>query len=134
MRARDKFVHRWKADRQVGHPVILAGLNNWSCFLQRYGFHRLKMFMYLFVAFIYPGKNPIEINDLFYKGDLPHIGYTCNRKQKDTYNIMTGVQFTNLFTMTGTRSIKYHVIQLCFKIMQGNQNAHFQNVLQSVPS
>ena len=25
MRARDKFVHRWKADRQVGHPVILAG-------------------------------------------------------------------------------------------------------------
>ena len=24
MRARDKFVHRWKADRQVGHPVILA--------------------------------------------------------------------------------------------------------------
>ena len=22
MRARDKFVHRWKADRQVGHPVI----------------------------------------------------------------------------------------------------------------
>ena len=21
----DKFVHRWKADRQVGHPVILAG-------------------------------------------------------------------------------------------------------------
>ena len=25
MRARDKFVHRWKADRQVGHPVIFAG-------------------------------------------------------------------------------------------------------------
>ena len=25
MRARDKFVHRWKADSQVGHPVILAG-------------------------------------------------------------------------------------------------------------
>ena len=25
MRARDKFVHRWKADRQVGHSVILAG-------------------------------------------------------------------------------------------------------------
>ena len=25
MRARDKCVHRWKADRQVGHPVILAG-------------------------------------------------------------------------------------------------------------
>ena len=25
MRARDKFVHRWKADRQVGHPVNLAG-------------------------------------------------------------------------------------------------------------
>ena len=25
MRARDKFLHRWKADRQVGHPVILAG-------------------------------------------------------------------------------------------------------------
>ena len=25
MRARDKFVHRWKADRQVGPPVILAG-------------------------------------------------------------------------------------------------------------
>ena len=25
MRARDKFVPRWKADRQVGHPVILAG-------------------------------------------------------------------------------------------------------------
>ena len=25
MRARDTFVHRWKADRQVGHPVILAG-------------------------------------------------------------------------------------------------------------
>ena len=25
MRARDKFVHRWKADRQVGHPVVLAG-------------------------------------------------------------------------------------------------------------
>ena len=25
MRARDKFVHRWKADRQVGYPVILAG-------------------------------------------------------------------------------------------------------------
>ena len=25
MRARDKIVHRWKADRQVGHPVILAG-------------------------------------------------------------------------------------------------------------
>ena len=25
MRARDKFVHRWKADRQEGHPVILAG-------------------------------------------------------------------------------------------------------------
>ena len=25
MRSRDKFVHRWKADRQVGHPVILAG-------------------------------------------------------------------------------------------------------------
>ena len=25
MRARDKFVHRWKADRQVGHPVISAG-------------------------------------------------------------------------------------------------------------
>ena len=25
MRARDKFVHRWKADRQIGHPVILAG-------------------------------------------------------------------------------------------------------------
>ena len=24
MRARDKSVHRWKADRQVGHPVILA--------------------------------------------------------------------------------------------------------------
>ena len=24
MRARDTFVHRWKADRQVGHPVILA--------------------------------------------------------------------------------------------------------------
>ena len=28
MRARDKFVHRWKADRQVGHPVILAGPAN----------------------------------------------------------------------------------------------------------
>ena len=25
MRARDKFVPRWEADRQVGHPVILAG-------------------------------------------------------------------------------------------------------------
>ena len=25
MRARYKFVHRWKADRQVGHPVTLAG-------------------------------------------------------------------------------------------------------------
>ena len=25
MRAQDKFVPRWKADRQVGHPVILAG-------------------------------------------------------------------------------------------------------------
>ena len=25
MRARDKFVHRWKADMQVSHPVILAG-------------------------------------------------------------------------------------------------------------
>ena len=25
MRARDKFVHRWKADRQVGHPAIFAG-------------------------------------------------------------------------------------------------------------
>ena len=25
MRARDKFEHRWKADKQVGHPVILAG-------------------------------------------------------------------------------------------------------------
>ena len=25
MRARDKFVHRWKADRQVGHPDTLAG-------------------------------------------------------------------------------------------------------------
>ena len=25
MRARDKFVPRWKADRQVGHPVTLAG-------------------------------------------------------------------------------------------------------------
>ena len=25
MRAQDTFVHRWKADRQVGHPVILAG-------------------------------------------------------------------------------------------------------------
>ena len=25
MRAQDKCVHRWKADRQVGHPVILAG-------------------------------------------------------------------------------------------------------------
>ena len=25
MRARDKCVHRWKADRQVGHPVTLAG-------------------------------------------------------------------------------------------------------------
>ena len=25
MRARDKFVPRWKADRQVGHPVILPG-------------------------------------------------------------------------------------------------------------
>ena len=25
MRARDKFVHRRKAHRQVGHPVILAG-------------------------------------------------------------------------------------------------------------
>ena len=25
MRARDKCVPRWKADRQVGHPVILAG-------------------------------------------------------------------------------------------------------------
>ena len=24
MRARDKFVPRWKADRQAGHPVILA--------------------------------------------------------------------------------------------------------------
>ena len=52
----------------------------------------------------------MEIND------LPHIGYTCNRNttenKKDTYNIMTGVQFTNLFTMTGTRSIKYHFIQL----------------------
>ena len=24
MRAQDEFVHRWKADRQVGHPVILA--------------------------------------------------------------------------------------------------------------
>ena len=24
-RARDKFVYRWKADRQVGHPVILGG-------------------------------------------------------------------------------------------------------------
>ena len=25
MRARDKLVPRWKADRQVGHPVTLAG-------------------------------------------------------------------------------------------------------------
>ena len=25
MRAGDKFVHIWKADRQVGHPVILTG-------------------------------------------------------------------------------------------------------------
>ena len=25
MRERDKFLHRWKADRQVGHPIILAG-------------------------------------------------------------------------------------------------------------
>ena len=25
MRTRDKYVYRWKADRQVGHPVILAG-------------------------------------------------------------------------------------------------------------
>ena len=25
MRARDKFVPRWKADRQVGHPITLAG-------------------------------------------------------------------------------------------------------------
>ena len=25
MRARDIFVHRWKDDRQVGHPVTLAG-------------------------------------------------------------------------------------------------------------
>ena len=25
MRARDTFVPRWKADRQVGHPVTLAG-------------------------------------------------------------------------------------------------------------
>ena len=25
MRARDQFVPRWKADRQAGHPVTLAG-------------------------------------------------------------------------------------------------------------
>ena len=45
MRARDKFVHRWKADRQVGHPVILAGPAPQMIFLYGFFVKALQIFI-----------------------------------------------------------------------------------------
>ena len=81
---------------------------------------------------------PIEIIDLFFKGDLQQVGYTWNIKQqktiKDIIHHIYRATFTYLSTFTSTNSIKEHFTYPSFKNMQWNQIAQFQLFLQTVPS
>ena len=80
MRARDKFVHRWKADRQVGHPVILAG--------------PAKMIPYVFISCVfYNYLNKPDSNSLLVCSKAAFLIFLASVDSSNT--LFTGVPTSN---------------------------------------